>query len=308
MIKTLFLFIISFSLLFVTRVFSQEDLDMQISPEDLLDSVSTGSGKTEIANIPSETPSEAASVDNSIIQINPVDEKEALYSFELRDAEVSDVFRILAHDYKLNLMVDKDVQGKVTATLSSVTLDEALEAIAESQNLVLEKKSNIVKVSPNLITKTFTLKYIEAKSIVESAENSSSASTDSGSSAAGAAVPSAASPGETSGTTLEASGTSPSKKANTVYDLLSDKGMILLGKQPNSVMVIDYPPNLKKVEEYLKAIDRKMTSKFFKLKYLKAADVVGESSAGSTDDSSSAAPAPGTDESSSSSTSLGSTS
>ncbi len=305
--KALFLFIISFCLLFVARAFSQEDSDMQISPEDLLDNVSTGSGKSETANMPSETPSEAASVDNSIIQINPVDEKEALYSFELRDAEVSDVFRILAHDYKLNLLVDKDVQGKVTATLSSVTLDEALEAIAESQNLVLEKKSNIVKVSPNLITKTFTLKYIEAKSIVESQESSSSTSLDSGSDASGAAPSSAASPVGTAETPSGESTASSAKKANTVYDLLSDKGMILLGKQPNSVMVIDYPPNLKKVEEYLKAIDRKMTSKFFKLKYLKAADVVGESSAGSTDDSSSAAPATSADESSSSSTSSGST-
>ncbi len=207
-----------------------------------------------------------------------MDREGTLYSFELRDAEIGDVFRILAHDYKLNLLVDKGVQGKVTATLSSVTLNEMLEVIAESQNLVLEKKNNIIKVSPNLITKIFILKYIEAKSIVESIASSDSGESTSSTSTASTATEQAAAAGAESS----------AKTANTVYDLLSDKGIILLGKQPNSVMVIDYPPNLKKVEEYLMAIDQKMISRLFKLKYLKAADVAGASASNSTSDASSA--------------------
>ncbi len=116
------------------------------------------------------TQAEAASATVAqIIQIKPLEGKENIYSFELRNVEIGDLFRVLAHDYKINLLVDKDIQGQVTASLSNVTLEEALSAIAESQNLILEKKGNIIKVSLNLITKTVILKYVEAKKILESA-------------------------------------------------------------------------------------------------------------------------------------------
>ncbi len=262
--KVYFLFFISLFLLYAGRAFPQEDLLDEALVD--MDTSSTATGET-------------VSAGNSIIQINPLDREGTLYSFELRDAEIADVFRILAHDYKLNLLVDKGVQGKVTATLSSVTLNEMLEVIAESQNLVLEKKNNVIKVSPNFITKIFILKYIEEKSIVESMASSGSVESASGSSTTSAETE------QTAATGAESS----AKTANTVYDLLSDKGIILLGKQPNSVMVIDYPPNLKKVEEYLMAIDQKMISKLFKLKYLKAADVAGAAASASTSDASSAA-------------------
>lgn len=203
-----------------------------------------------------------------IMEIKGLGGEKPLYSFELRDVEIGDLFRVLAYDYKLNLLIDNDVKGKITASLTNVSLEEALEAIAESQNLTLEKKGNIIKVSPNLITQTFTLKYIEAKKLLEpsgaEAAQVGAAEAMTKEAAGAQAMPSAVGAQATT-----------AKQANTIYDLLSEKGRVLLGKQPNSIMVIDYPPNIKKIEEYLKAIDQKMTQRVFKLKYLKAAEVVG---------------------------------
>ena len=45
---------------------------------------------------------------------------------------------------------------------------------------------------------------------------------------------------------------------NTVSDiksLLSSEGKVLFGNEPNSIMVIDYPENIKRVGEYLKMVD-----------------------------------------------------
>lgn len=201
----------------------------------------------------------AVSTETSPIEIHPVmeikrlDTEEPLYSFELRDVELGDLFRVIAHDYKLNLLVDKEVSGQLTASLISISLEEAIETIAESQNLKLEKKRNILWVKPNLITKTFILKYIEAEGVLQP---SSYSSTDS------------------------------ANGPISIYGLLSEKGKILLGRQPNSLMVIDYPPYVEKVEEYLKAIDRKMSLRLFKLKYLKAAEVVGKTSSNAATNSS----------------------
>lgn len=210
----------------------------------------------------------SATTTTPVLEIKRLETEEPLYSLELRDVDITDLFRVLAHDYKLNLMVDKDVTGTVTASLTSVSLEEALDTIAESQNLILKKKGNIIKIVPNLITKTFTLKYVEAKSMLKSSDSSSAseaASTDT----------------ETTGTS-----SSTSSQANTIYDLLSSKGKVFLGKQPNSIIVIDYPPNIDKVEEYFKIVDQRMASRVFKLKYLKATDVVGAAASSTTDSSS----------------------
>ncbi len=207
-----------------------------------------------------------------VMEIKQLGSDKPLYSFELRDVEIGDLLRVLAHDYKLNLLVDKEVAGKVTASLSSISLEEALETIAESQNLNLKKKGNIIRVSPNLITKIFTLRFIEAREILESFSYSE------------ASQPSEASAAASNTTQASSSSAEGSESAgpNTIYDLLSDKGKILLGKRQNSLVVIDYPPYVERVEEYLKEIDKKMASRVFKLKYLKAADVVWQTSSNTT--------------------------
>lgn len=220
-----------------TYIFAQEDMpqgpaasEAEISPAPLDD-------------INAETPLPETA---PAMEIKRSETEESLYSFELRDVAIGDLFRALAHDYKLNLLVDKEVDGMVTASLANVSLEEALETIAESQNLILQKKGNITRVSPHFVTKIFSLKYIEAKGILDSSSSSENASS-----------------GSTS---------------NVFGDLLSEKGKVFLGKQPNSIVVIDYPPNIGKVETYLNEMDKKMTRRVFKLKYLKAADVVGKSS------------------------------
>lgn len=232
--------------------FAQEKMEQEYRPE----------GKVEAEEAKKEAEGVAAPTVSPIIQINRLETKEPLYSFELRDVEIRDLFRVLAHDYKLNLLIDKDVEGKITASLTNVSLEEALETIAESQNLILEKKGNIIKVRPNLVTQTFTLKYIEAKKLLESQVQAQ----------AGAQAQAEAAQAQ------EIQGASAVKQAHTIYELLSHKGKILLGKQPNSIMIIDYPQNIKKIEEYLNVVDRRMTSRVFKLKYLKATDVVGQTS------------------------------
>jgi type II secretory pathway component HofQ len=211
----------------------------------------------------------------AVMEIKQLDLEKPLYSFELRDVEIGDLLRVLAHDYKLNLLVDKEVSGKVTASLSNISLEEALETIAESQNLNLKKKGNIILVNPNLVTKIFTLKFIEAKDILESPLSADTSRTSS----------SGMQTSDTSNTTKASPssvGGSETTQPNTIYDLLSDKGKILLGKQPNSLVVIDYPPFVERIGMYLKEIDQKMTSRVFKLKYLKAAQVVGQASGNST--------------------------
>lgn len=281
----IYIIIIEFLLTDLALLFAQdyredEQLRQPIQREEIQERAVTQAPQTSEA-VEKETKSSAPQA-APIIEIKQLDTEEPRYSLELRDVDISDLFRVLAHDYKLNLLIDEEVKGKITASFTSIALDEALEGIAEISNLVLKKKGTIIRVSPNLITKIFSLKYIEAKKLLEgsgaSAEGMGAASaTDVTASTGG--TPSSA--GEPTATAAASGSTNSSGRteSNTIYDLLSDQGKILLGTQPNSIMAIDYPPQIEKIEEYLKEIDKKMTTRVFKLKYLKASDVVGESSA-----------------------------
>jgi type II secretory pathway component HofQ len=185
-----------------------------------------------------------------VIEIKRLEAADPVYSIELRNVDLIDLFRVMAHDYNLNMVVDSDVTGTVTASFTNVSLEEALQTIAEMSNLVVRKKGNIIRISLNLVTRTFTLKNIEAGKLVQ-------------------------------GQRANLAGIAGVTSLLNIYDLLSNKGKILVGNQPNSIMVIDYPINIEKVSAYLDAVDLRMSSRVFKLKYLKAGEVVGEQPSGS---------------------------
>jgi type II secretory pathway component HofQ len=185
-----------------------------------------------------------------VIEIKRLESEQPAYSIELRNVALPDLFRVMAHDYNLNMVVDSDVSGTLTASFTNVSLEEALQTIADMSNLVVRKKGSIIRISLNLVTRTFTLKNIETAKLVQGQR-----------SAPGAVV----TPGAVAASSL-----------SNIYDLLSNKGKILVGSQPNSLMVIDYPANIDKVALYLEAVDLRMSSRVFKLKYLKAGEVVGD--------------------------------
>ena len=215
-----------------------------------------------------------------VVEIKRLESEKPLYSIELRNVELSDLFRVIAHDYNLNILVEQDVQGVITASFTNISLDEAIEGIAEMGNLKIEKKGNILRISPNLITKTIILRHIEAKKLLESAKSLVAAQpqapvTQAAAAAQTAPATQATAPAPASTSSQAATSTTIAKRESTIYDFLSNKGKILLGQQPNSIIVIDYPPNVEKVENYLKAVDQKMSSQVFKLNYLKASEIVG---------------------------------
>ncbi|MCF7907592.1 MAG: hypothetical protein K9L86_01785 [Candidatus Omnitrophica bacterium] len=203
---------------------------------------------------------------SALIEISRLETKDPLYSIELRNASLDDFFRLLAHDYDVNILVDDRVDGIVTASFTNISLDSALNNIAKMHGLILEKDDDVIMVKPDLIDRTIVFKHIDASSFLagEAATSLGSQSTD------GASVTSSTSTSEGSGLA-------------TVYDLLSDIGQILLGKQRNLIVVTDYPENVEKVENFAKAVDGKMASRVFKLKFISSQRLATEMEDETTD-------------------------
>jgi type IV pilus assembly protein PilQ len=70
----------------------------------------------------------------------------AAIDLDVKDAEIHDVFRLLADAANVNLVVSDEVSGKVTLKLKHVAWDLAACTIASSQHLELDVQDNILIV------------------------------------------------------------------------------------------------------------------------------------------------------------------
>lgn len=96
-----------------------------------------------------------------------IEEKgDGFLTVELRNVEIKDFLRVLANKYRLNFVIDKDVKGTITASFSHISREDALKTVLEEQNLIAVKDGDITKIKPNLVTKIFEVKYLEAAQLV----------------------------------------------------------------------------------------------------------------------------------------------
>ncbi|MCD6134258.1 MAG: hypothetical protein J7J25_01885 [Candidatus Omnitrophica bacterium] len=236
-------------------------------------------------NEPEADSEETAAVSShSFMQIKPLEKNK--YTIELRDVDIRDLLRMLSHDYKLNILIGEGIRGKITASFNNITISGALEAIAKASNLLLKREGGIIKVVPHLVTRIFVLQHVEAKKLLEesqkkeesmlSSSGSSASSSNSGSNTQSTSSQSSQTASTTSSSTVSGSSSDEIKTQDTIFDLLSEEGKILLGQEPNSLMVIDYPENVERIEAFLNMIDKRMSMEVFRLKYLSAAEIVGE--------------------------------
>jgi type IV pilus assembly protein PilQ len=163
-------------------------------------------GQTIANTSPSEPAAKSASPKN-----------DELITIDFRDAELSNVLRSLSYTYQLNLVTARDIKGKVTVSLQDVTIDEALEAILSSNNLVFERKGNIV--------------YITGKDQKEDLKEKPSSKI------------------------LRLKYSSVTDAQNLIRKVLSPEGDIRVDEATNTLVITDYPEYLEVVMSLLQEID-----------------------------------------------------
>jgi type IV pilus assembly protein PilQ len=71
----------------------------------------------------------------------------ALRDFDVKDADVHDVLRLLADTGNINIVVADDVEGKVTMRLKRVAWDQILCTVAAVQKLRVTRDHDVVMVT-----------------------------------------------------------------------------------------------------------------------------------------------------------------
>jgi len=69
-------------------------------------------------------------------------------SLEVKDADIRDVFKLIAEESGVNLLIQDDVVGKISLKLRKIPWDQALTVILQSKQLGYVKQGNILRIAP----------------------------------------------------------------------------------------------------------------------------------------------------------------
>ena len=123
-----------------------------------------------------------------VVQEKVPDAHDSNVSLDFRDADISNVLKILSYKSGVNIVVGPEVTGLVTIQLNDVPWKQALEVVLETYGYAYEQKGNIITVTTvenlkqrrenaiilaeqePLETKTFVLNFGRASEIIASIE------------------------------------------------------------------------------------------------------------------------------------------
>ncbi len=97
---------------------------------------------------------------------NPLADTQRI-SIDYKNADLTDVIKAISYSYNLNIVVQKDVSGKVSAQLKDITVDEALHAILSVNNYSYIRKGSVIyildKNDVTSITESLPLHFLTLK-------------------------------------------------------------------------------------------------------------------------------------------------
>ncbi|MGA1791027.1 MAG: secretin and TonB N-terminal domain-containing protein [bacterium] len=175
---------------------------------------------------------------------DPNNAQEKRYFLSMIDSDLRAVLLSFSKGSPYSIILDPNVNGRVTMDLNEVTLEEALDTILIPLGYEYTKKGNLIRVSrPKLDTRIFTLNYLatvrEGRTIIE-----------------------AKTPGGVSGASAEPTKVTNQDKSDLwdeiekgLQHLLSEEGKFFINKMASIVIVTDYSKNLKEVADFLETVE-----------------------------------------------------
>ncbi len=162
-----------------------------------------------------------------------------LISFNVRDAQLKDIFRVFAQISGLNFIIGDDVKGTLTMKLKDVPLDQAMNLILQQEGLVAERRGNVVIIMTAQRyqnEKNQQLKALQDKEKLERMKNSVTK-------------------------VIDLNYITPDYAVDMINKLLynSEKssGFIVSDVKNNAIICHDTPDNVGKIEKIVKLIDQK---------------------------------------------------
>lgn len=152
---------------------------------------------------------------NGVNEMQVEDAGEGNISVEFKDADIHDVFRVLALKGNVSIVSDPEVKGLVTVQITDIPWERALDVICRTYSYAYERDGNIIRVTTldkqgqeNLVTDVFPLNYAKAANV-----------------------------------------------AAAIAEMRSDRGKIKADDRANLIIVTDIPTNIYKISQVIERLD-----------------------------------------------------
>jgi type IV pilus assembly protein PilQ len=94
-------------------------------------------------------------------------ELQIMSPLDVKDADIQDVVRTISKGYNLNIVLDKDVIGKVTVHLSDVPVIEGLRTLSKSIGLEVVKEGNVYRIRKVMDEQRSVISFLNGKLTVD---------------------------------------------------------------------------------------------------------------------------------------------
>ena len=158
-------------------------------------------------------------------------------SLDIKGMDIVDVLKMLASRSNMNIIIGKNVTGRVTLFLKNIDIWDAFELIILSNDLAYEKKGNITSI---MTQREYELQYGERfqdKKQVEITKLKYAKAAD---------------------------------IARALNQLKTNVGKIVVDEGSNTLSIIDTPQKIKEMKEFIEKIDLPLETKIFHLNYAQA--------------------------------------
>ncbi|MGE5189119.1 MAG: type IV pilus secretin PilQ [Gemmatimonadota bacterium] len=154
-------------------------------------------------------------------------------SLDFKDADLANVFRIIADVSNLNIITTDDVKGKVSLRLINVPWDQALDIVLKSKGLGARQEGNILRIAPLATLRAEEKARLDARKEVEKLQASLEGVVE----------------------TIPVNYGKASELQGKIKDLLSEGGKVQIDDRTNTIVVRDLRKNVEEIKALIATLD-----------------------------------------------------
>jgi type IV pilus assembly protein PilQ len=183
-------------------------------------------------------------------------------TLKVRDADLTDVFRLIAEASGFNIVLGDNVKGKVTVSLENVPWDQALDVILHTNKLGAERNNNLLRV--------VTLADLTAE---KQAELAAKVATDASAPRVTRIFPiSYAKLDDLTAILLKFSGSNSQVTATAVGANSVNAAMVQADPRTNSIVIRDIPENILRDQKLISLLDTQTPQVLIEAKIVEATE------------------------------------
>lgn len=154
-------------------------------------------------------------------------------SLDFKDADLTNVFRIIAEVSNLNIITTDDVKGRVSVRLINVPWDQALDIVLQSKALGVSQDGNVLRIAPLKTLRDEDRARLDAKKDVEKLRATLEGVIE----------------------TIPVNYSKASDLKNKIQDLLSEGGRVQIDDRTNTIIVRDLRKNVDDIKALVAKLD-----------------------------------------------------